>query len=76
MTDRMPDNGGFALPDSLRWKEPENTLLMATRGRQDDIEAEPVLIHVEGGKASLELDDGETVEFDLTELRTALGGHA
>lgn len=47
------------------------TLLMALRG--DD--SEPVLIGLDEGTATFELDDGQTVAFDLTELRQALAEH-
>lgn len=41
-------------------------------------EAEPVLVEVDETTATLTLDDGETLRFDVVELRTALtgpGGH-
>lgn len=38
-------------------------------------EAEPVLIDVGESTATLTLDDGEALVFDLAELRSALGDH-
>ena len=35
-------------------------------------ESEPVLVAVDGGQATLTLDDGETLAFDVAELTAAL----
>lgn len=52
-------------------------LLMALRAGRDDqlaTEAEPVVVEQAGEIVRLILDDGETVEFDRTELLAACGG--
>lgn len=48
------------------------TLLMATRAA----EAEPALVEVGETEATLHLDDGDFLTFDLAELRAALGTDA
>jgi hypothetical protein len=53
---------------------PEPTLITALRaGRAEHTpEAEGVLVGVRGETATLVLDDGEELSFDLGELRAAL----
>jgi hypothetical protein len=72
MTPWMLDNGGSQPSTISSGQTPRETLLMAARGVHEDMEAEPVLVAVDGGHATLTLDDGETVDFDLRELRAAL----
>lgn len=50
----------------------EPVLLMATVRGDDRVEAEPVLVALAGDTATLVLDDGEELNFDLGELRAAL----
>jgi hypothetical protein len=52
------------------------TLLMANRAGlpEHEPEAEPVLIQRDGDQVVLILDDGETLAFDATELRSAVDG--
>lgn len=52
----------------------ERVLSALRAGRPEHTpEAEPVLVEVRDGTATLTLDDGETVAFDARELRAALG---
>jgi hypothetical protein len=49
------------------------TLLMAVVTASRETEAEPVIIDTDTpGQVMLVLDDGETLAFDVVELRTAL----
>lgn len=50
------------------------TPLMALRaGRREHApEAEPVVVEADGDTVRLELDDGEVIDFDRTELLNAL----
>lgn len=49
------------------------TLLMATRTGTAGTDAEPILINTDDGRARLELDDGQILDLDHTELLAALG---
>lgn len=50
------------------------TMVVANRGHDTaHVEAEPVLVQRDGEVVRLVLDDGDTLEFDATELRSALG---
>jgi hypothetical protein len=57
---------------------PDERLIMAVhRTRRVGTEAEPVLVSVSpDGRAELTIGDGDAYEFDLTELRSALGDAA
>jgi hypothetical protein len=46
--------------------------LIAIRGEGHDQEAEQVLVDVENGRVIFGLDDGDTLSFDLDELRAEL----
>ena len=50
------------------------TALVATRASRPEHtpEAEPVVVEADGDTVRLELDDGEVIDFDRTELLNAL----
>lgn len=52
----------------------DETYLMVTRAgrREHTPEAEPVLVQADDDTVLLGLDDGETIEFDRSELLAAL----
>lgn len=50
----------------------QETLLMAHRSHDGDVEAEPVLIGNEDNVVVLKLDDGDELRIDRTELRAAI----
>jgi hypothetical protein len=45
---------------------------MAVR-RSDEVESEPVVVHVEQERVRVVLDDGTELAFELEELRQAIG---
>ena len=50
------------------------TVLMVVRSGGGDVESEPVIVDTDAPDAVvLELDDGQRIELDASELRAALG---